>query len=80
MAQLLTVSSRSPSWSKNRPNVALFKFDKDFNWWGLDPNRKCKICKALSLFAFKRREIPVEIPDDAAKAAEAVGAGTRVDQ
>lgn len=60
--------------------MALFKFDEDFTWWGLDPNRRCKLCKALSLFAFKRRETPIEIPEDAAKAAEAAGVGARVDQ
>ncbi len=58
--------------------MALFRFDKDFDWWDLDPNRKCKLCKALSLFVFKRREAPVDIPEDAAKAAEAAGVGARV--
>lgn len=59
--------------------MALFKFDKDFDWWGLDPNRRCKLCKALSLFAFKRRSKPIEIPDEAADAAEKAGVGKRVD-
>jgi len=58
--------------------MALFKFDKDFDWWGLDPNRRCKLCKALSLFAFKRRVSPIEIPDEAADAAEKAGAGKRI--
>lgn len=58
--------------------MALFKFDHDFSWWGLNPNRKCKVCKALSLFMFKRRESPVDIPEDCATAAEQAGVGKRV--
>lgn len=58
--------------------MALFKFDRDFEWWGLDPNRKCKLCKALSLWAFKKRDAAIDVPDEAAIAAEAAGVGKRV--
>jgi hypothetical protein len=58
--------------------MALFKFDKDFKWWGVAPNRKCKICKALSLWMFKAKETAIEIPEEAAAAAEAAGVGKRV--
>jgi hypothetical protein len=58
--------------------MALFRFDKDFKWWGLAPNRKCKICKALSLWMFKAGDRVLEIPDEAASAAETAGVGKRV--
>lgn len=58
--------------------MALFKFDKDFKWWGIAPNRKCKICKALSLWMFKASDRVLDIPDEAARDAEAAGAGRRV--
>jgi hypothetical protein len=58
--------------------MALFKFDKDFKWWGVHPNRKCKICKALSLWMFKASSRVIEIPDQAADDAEKAGVGHRV--
>lgn len=54
--------------------MTLFKFDREFPWWGKNPN--CKFC-ALALWMFKPGR-PVEIPDDAADAAELAGAGVRV--
>lgn len=56
--------------------MALFKFDKDFAWWG--PDRKCVLCKRLALWMFKKRDAAIEIPDEAATAAEAAGVGRRV--
>jgi hypothetical protein len=58
--------------------MALFKFDQDFKWWGVAPNRKCKICKALSLWMFKAGSRVIEIPEEAARDAEAAGVGKRV--
>lgn len=58
--------------------MALFRFSKDFDWWGHP--RNCKLCK-LALWAFKRTpddHEPIEIPEAAADAAEAAGAGKRV--
>ena len=49
-----------------------FKFNQNFEWFG--PNPKCKLC-ALALWAFTRSETPIEIPDEAASAAYAAGAG-----
>ena len=53
-----------------------FQFTRDFPWWG--PNPKCKLC-ALALWMFTRANEPVDIPDDAADAAELAGAGQRVE-
>jgi hypothetical protein len=58
--------------------MALFRFDKDFKWWGVAPNRKCRICKSLSLWMFKASGRVLEIPDEAASAAERAGVGKRV--
>lgn len=49
-----------------------FRFTRDFGWWG--PNTKCRGC-ALVLYWFKGGDAPIQIPEEAAKAAEAAGAG-----
>lgn len=55
--------------------MALFKFDRDFHWWGKNPN--CAAC-AMALWFFARGARTIEVPDDAARDAEAAGAGKRV--
>lgn len=55
--------------------MVLFKFNRDFPWWG--PNSRCVGC-AMVLWFFTRGERPLEIPEDAARDAEAAGAGKRI--
>lgn len=52
-----------------------FRFFRDFDWLG--PNRKCVFCK-LAVWAFKKTDTPIDVPRHAAEAAEAAGAGERV--
>lgn len=54
-----------------------FRFTRDFDWWGKNPH--CVFCQ-LALWAFKRRDEAIEIPEEAAAAAIAAGAGTIADQ
>ena len=57
--------------------MALFRFDRDFPWLG-PVKRKCILCKALGIWDFKKSAKAIEIPEDAALAAEQAGAGQRV--
>lgn len=52
-----------------------FRFAREFRHWAR--NRKCVLCKALSLFVYPAGERSVS--EDVAAAAEAEGAGKRLD-
>lgn len=52
-----------------------FRFFRDFDWKG--PHPYCVLCK-FAIWAFKKTDDPIEIPEAAAREAEAAGAGERV--
>lgn len=52
-----------------------FRFFRNFDWRA--PHPYCVLCKFV-IWAFKKSDEPIEIPEAAALEAEAAGAGERV--
>jgi hypothetical protein len=57
-------------------NSVRFRFFRNFDWHA--PHPYCVLCKFV-IWAFKKTDEPIEIPEAAALEAEAAGAGERVE-